>query len=1451
MERHRLVVDGHDTDTHTLYVLHLPIIIMSSSKAALKAIVEAVKQQKFDDALEQAQDFIQREPKNHQALVLLALALDKKDRLDESEKTYEAAAKLKPNDAQAWQGLIKLYEKQGAKKLSSHQNAIVRLAEILRDSEQTYKYQKLIDDFIVFARAQGNTYQYVDALSLTLPDSPVYFAVEGRTRPAETYETIAKIIETEEKKQINTLIGERRTRIGARVSEVTVEVKREILGRSRLGQIYRELINWTNDDDVRRQYEEKLLQHCYDRLLVFPAGPDKSQELQTVLKLAGDMVIIKHPFRLAWEITIDWKDFKETKEWDVTILRDYCTFFPDSDLCRVITGYLTSDLSPFPKLEPQPETPAEDSEAPDESEDDDDGGAPTTVIPITDEDRLVMMTEGIMTANSLFAYRLMAEYYEHLQEYESNVEMIRKALSLLNSERVKAGMNFQNTEDVYNIRLATALVFYQSPRHHQEAKALFDDVLARDPTSTPALIGVGLIFEEEEEYSEAVDFLERALQRDPENLRVRSEAAWVKALKGDYSTSAAELERCIPLIMAKGDASKDLLAQTQYRLGSCLWNVDASKAARKNRAPGTAYGYFLDSLKSNLSFAPSYTALGVYYADYAKDKKRARKCFQKAVELSPSEVVSAERLARSFADEADWDRVELVAQRIVDSGKVKPPPGSKRKGISWPFAALGVAELHKQDFHKAIVSFQSALRMSPDDYHSWVGLGESYYSSGRYISGTKAILNAQRLEQVLDNIGPDETWFTKFMLANIKRELGEFDEAIGLYQDVMQGRPDEEGVAIALMQTLVDNALDSLEKGLFGKSVTTAKEALEFAIKAPDDIKNTFNFWKAVADSCSIFTSIQGRVTDLPLENVRTLIGADDDKPEYQALKEVDGVGNGVIFAEGIFPDDERVGVELTRALHATILAHKRAIHASANDVYAQSVAYYNLGWAEQRAHICLPENLKKKSSRYSKAAVKCFKRAIELEAGNSEFWNALGVVTSRINPAVSQHAFVRSLYLNERSAQVWTNLGTLGLLQNDLELANEALTRAQSTDPDYAHAWLGQGLVALMHGDTKEARSLFTHAMEISESSSLVSRQQYSLSVFDHILTGPSDTSVKPLIQAIFALGQLRGLRPQNLAYGHLCTLFQERTHDSQKPVELLEEMCLTLEADYEVTESAQSLKRFALAKTDLARAYLAVGSYDEAVDCGETALQLSSDESDSELTAEERRKARLSAHVTVGLAQYHRGQADEAVAYFESALEESDSDPDAVCLLAQILWATGSDDAKENARTKLFEVIENRPDHVQSVVLLGVVAILDEDEEGLEAVISELEGLRTNDKVTSAEQFQIGEVLQAAAALSEKDAEAKLMNAAQTDVMLYPNLPHGWSSLGDAAGDQDETLREMAVMVASKGMPPKGDLGAEDLAKAYSATGKVTDGQVGLVLAPWLRSGWQGLADAVGGQP
>lgn len=1306
----------------------------------------------------------------------------------------------------------------------------------------------MVDKFIDHVRLHGDKLQYADALWVQLPESPLYPLLEGRfPRPGHTYERIAGILEDFEKKQVNTLIGERRTRLGAKLSEVTLEVKREVYSQSKLQHIYQQLINWVTDDEVRRTYEEKLLLYCYERLLVTPTGETKDQEREMVMGLANGMVAINHPYKLAWDISLQWQDHKTIEEWGVDALKGYCMNFPESDLYKIITAFLTSSISPFTEAEKATESKRRSSmaQSSDESEDEDDGGVSTFVVPMTDEDRLVMLTEGITSSESTIGYRIAGQLFLHVGEYESTVEFMRKARSFITKEKARSGMTFQNTEDSFLINLGTALVYYQSPRHHAEAKSLFDKALDHDATSTPALIGVGLIYEEEEEYDQAIDFLARALQRDSGNARVRSEAAWVKALKGDWQSAKLELQDCLEQIDKK-DPPKELLASTQYRLGCCLWNIDTSRQARKQKKAGTAYSYWLAALNANLSHAPTYTSLGVYYADYAKDRSRARRCFQKALELSSAEVVAAERLARSFAEDGDWDRVELVAQRIVDSGRVKPPPGSKRKGISWPFAVLGVAGLNKQEFHKAIVSFQSALRISPGDYHSWVGLGESYHSSGRYVAATKAIMNAQKLEEDSDVDLSADSWFTKYMLANIKQELGDYDESIALYQSVMETRPDEDGVILALLQTIVENAQASADKGFFGKATELASDALKLSTTTKDTVRESFNFWKAVGDALSVFTLVQSRISGLPVDSIQLLV--EHVSPEaVDNLAATDKITMEPTSAHGFDLDSSSNKDLISRCVHGMIISFKQAIHVSALDRHAQAVGFYNLGWAEQRAHACLPLASRKMSSNYSKAAVRAFKRSIELEASNAEFWNALGVVTSDINPAVSQHAFVRSLHLNERSPVGWANLGILALVSGDFKMANASFTRAQSADPDYAHAWVGQGLVALMYGDAKEARSLFTHAMDISESASFTTRQYYSTSMFDHIQTAPPGLDVASLIQPLFALNQARGLRPQDLASSHLATLFLERTHDSSRAVGILESICSALEADYERTESVESLSKFALAKTDLARAYLADKSYEMATECGETALSLSSDETESELSGEQRKMARLSAHLTVGLAQYYAKNYDEALGYFEAALEESDNNPDATCLLAQVLWAQGTEDAKERARSALFEIIEGRPDHVRSVLLLGAIALLDNDEDSLEAVVEELQGLRTNEKVTTSEQSHISDVLGAIASLGVGKTTEDVISQAQNDAMLYPHLPHGWASLAAATGD--EHAAQMALKVATRRIPPRGSLEGQDLAKAYAGIGKAADSQRAILAAPWEECGWLALQTATAG--
>jgi hypothetical protein len=184
-----------------------------------------------------------------------------------------------------------------------------------RTSDDLHRSSSAIDKLVDHARKHGTKPQYAAALATQLPSSPIYSYLEGRVPdPALTYTRIAEIHETQEAQSIKRLIDERRLRLGATLETTTTSVKNEVFSQSPLEGIYEEIINWTRDDELRREYEEKLLVRAYDTLLVLPSG-EKAEKRDKVMKLAHDMVIIRHPFLLAWKIEMEWRSGFEVEAY--------------------------------------------------------------------------------------------------------------------------------------------------------------------------------------------------------------------------------------------------------------------------------------------------------------------------------------------------------------------------------------------------------------------------------------------------------------------------------------------------------------------------------------------------------------------------------------------------------------------------------------------------------------------------------------------------------------------------------------------------------------------------------------------------------------------------------------------------------------------------------------------------------------------------------------------------------------------------------------------------------------------------------------------------------------------------------------------------------------------------------------------------------------------------------
>lgn len=247
---------------------------------------------------------------------------------------------------------------------------------------------------------------------------------------------------------------------------------------------------------------------------------------------------------------------------------------------------------------------------------------------------------------------------------------------------------------------------------------------------------------------------------------------------------------------------------------------------------------------------------------------------------------------------------------------------------------------------------------------------------------------------------------------------------------------------------------------------------------------------------------------------------------------------------------------------------------------------------------------------------------------------------------------------------------------------------------------------------------------------------------MFDNIVNPQFSATFSSILSPSFALQKLEQQISSEPISLRLSALFSERARDFIPAATRLEIICNTVEQRYEDTESEEDLIQYAQANADLARMRLGLKEYETAVEKATLALDLSGE-------VDILKKCRLSAHLTAGLANYYLGAIDESLEMFKVALNESAENPDVVCLLAQVLWAKGGKEEREVAREQLVTCIKRHTHHLQSILLLSTIKVLDDDEEVAEAVLGDLQALRRRESLNTAARRKVDQLLSSIAQL------------------------------------------------------------------------------------------------------
>ncbi|KAJ2706466.1 Superkiller protein 3 [Coemansia sp. IMI 203386] len=1284
-------------------------------KAKLKSAKTALADKDYEYAYDLCQDLLELEADNYNVHIFLGVACQHLGKLSEGEKTYEKAKRMPKANILAWQGASALQEASGDK--SKYKKALEELRDRLIGEDNLEKAWETMYKVIELVEKSGDRRQLVNELrQLT----------EG---------------------------GKLHMLLNAGMTEPEVPTEREVLERM-----------YTVESTLDSQTVQSEIEKRRTRLSAGPIGRVRHQVKSEVWGQSGLLATLSRLIalhiddeeRFIWEeryftelrqrapVVDDAAERAEMADEVVQVAKDLAyngrcasafEYLIDSSTCsgsmqdhemhELCASYLQVFGEQSLGLAVQALLDASDST-------------------VEHKQRMRLAEEGQRCASgSPFAQVQFLLAAFNAREFRTVVDIGSLVRTTINEfSAANAGVSSSHGLFVVDSVVADAYLKV-GPEHAADAEILYRRCLDNRPGDMRATLGLGLALCALGSFEESRQLLQAALDEDSNNHMALGGLGAVLLQEGDATSAAQFLEQATVL-----DPS---CAQYHSDLGWAYWHMGDEKQTDK----AFAFSSWLAAARLDSSNTKTFGGLAKWYMQ-AGDDMRARKCLEKAVFLDAANSDAGETLARIYAREGRDDLLQKLLERATEA----------LRSQGWAWRMLGLLHLRQSAGEPAVLAFRSALAADRADVRSWEGMCEAYMVVGR-------ISAAIRVAARVIELAPTQTvghWLgarAALLAGDPEAALPHLDAAQKLgaaaWIDVL---------AVARAETLAACAARWHSRGLFARAADAGAEALQ-TLESAQQQQQPFLVWGIVYTACVwISRGLKLRAADESeprrgSDAMRGLIAraraAETEISTPSFLRETQeivstgiGAGESDDYALLVFELAELAA--RLRILAAPSLTHASSAWADLGHVYCErNAALHPLGLGKQSSG----------SRPLLEAATRCARAAVQLDEDSVRAYLLQGVVATWAGDSLlAQHAFIMASRRSAQSAQPWTSLGFLCMHCNDTDLASRAFSRALALDPEHVGARLGAAAVA-EKTQSPASVDLFEACLQAPDAARAVAdygfAKQVWLGMARRGTPHRSFSEQSRLSLAIYAARRYvaRTSDPQGEG-AHILGLLLEQNSEWEAAAEAY--ACHSAKA-------SSSLRQW-VALAHLARAQCGAGQFEQSVESYDLLQRLEQPDDPLRIF-----------FCTLGhsLALFFAQRLEESLAHFELALEQAEAAPRqrafVAVMLAQVLWALGSDEHRQLARQHLIEVMsqsESQLSVLSGLTTLFAIGLLQGDADLISATYPELCKHRDADPLHNVARLESYLALLREDNAAARRAVAKALYRSPSDASLWLLASH-----------------------------------------------------------------------------